>query len=60
MATTTVENGVDVQALLGTIDAPNATPELTCSTFRAAPARGGGTHSSTPIGSSVHAREVLA
>lgn len=55
MATVTVRNGVDVQALLETIGAIKAKPELARFTFRATTAWQEGTHSSARIGSFLHA-----
>jgi hypothetical protein len=55
MATVTVRNGIDVQALVETIDAIKAKPELARFTFRASTAWDDGTHSSARIGSFVHA-----
>ena len=55
MATVTTRNGIDVQALLGTIDAINAKPELARFTFRASTAWQDGTHSTARIGSFLHA-----
>ena len=55
MATVTVRNGVDVQALLETIDAIKGKPELARFTFRAATAWQDGTHSTARIGSFLHA-----
>ena len=55
MATVTVRNGVDVQALLETIDAIKAKPELASFTFRASTAWNDGTHSTARIGSFLHA-----
>jgi uncharacterized OsmC-like protein len=55
MATVTVRNGVDVNALLETIDAIKAKPELAHFTFRASTAWYDGTHSKVRIGSFLHA-----
>ena len=55
MATVTVRNGVDVQALLETIDAIKGKPELARFTFRASTAWDDGTHSAARIGSFSHA-----
>jgi uncharacterized OsmC-like protein len=55
MATVTVRNGIDVQALLETIDAIKAKPDLARFTFRAGTAWEEGTHSTARIGSFVHA-----
>jgi uncharacterized OsmC-like protein len=55
MATVTVRNGVDVQALRETIDAIEAKTELARLTFRAATSWDDGTHSTGRIGSFVHA-----
>ena len=55
MATVTVRNGVDVGALLETIDAIKAKPELASFTFRARTSWREGTHSTAEIGSFVHA-----
>jgi uncharacterized OsmC-like protein len=55
MATVTVRNGVDVQALLETIDAIKEKPDLAQFTFRASTAWDDGTHSTARIGSFLHA-----
>lgn len=55
MATTTIRNGLDVQALLGTIDAIKTQPELARFTFRASTAWDEGMHSTARIGSFLHA-----
>jgi uncharacterized OsmC-like protein len=55
MATTTIRNGLDVQALLGTIDAIKTEPELARFTFRASTAWDEGMHSTARIGSFLHA-----
>lgn len=55
MATITVRNGVDVGALLATIDAIKAKPELAQFTFRANTAWNEGTSSGAEIGSFIHA-----
>lgn len=55
MATVTVRNGVDVGALLETIDAIKEKPELASFTFRARTSWREGTHSTAEIGSFVHA-----
>lgn len=55
MATTTIRNGLDVQALLGTIDAIKAEPNLARFTFRASTAWDEGMHSTARIGSFLHA-----
>jgi uncharacterized OsmC-like protein len=55
MATVTVRNGIDVQALLDTIDAIKSKPELARFTFRASTAWEDGTHSTGRIGSFLHA-----
>ncbi|HEY7561461.1 MAG TPA: OsmC family protein [Gaiellaceae bacterium] len=51
MATVTTRNGIDVGALLETIDAIKAKPELARFTFSASTAWDDGTHSSASIGS---------
>lgn len=55
MTTVTVRNGIDVQALLGTIDAIRAKPELAELTFRASTRWQEGTHATAWIGSFLHA-----
>src|SRR5512134_1539749 len=55
MATVTTRNGVDVGALLETIDAIKEKPELASFTFRARTSWREGTHSTAEIGSFVHA-----
>jgi uncharacterized OsmC-like protein len=55
MATVSVRNGVDVQALLDTIDAIKTKPELAQFTFRASTAWQDGTNATGRIGSFVHA-----
>ncbi len=55
MSTITVSNGIDVPALLGTIDAINDQPELAQFTFKASTAWQSGTHSTAKIGSFQHA-----
>jgi uncharacterized OsmC-like protein len=55
MSTITVSNGIDVPALLGTIDAINGQPELAEFTFKASTSWREGTHSTANIGSFVHA-----
>src|SRR5512145_2585567 len=55
MATTTIRNGLDVGALLGTIDAIRVEPELARFTFRASTAWDDGMHSTARIGSFLHA-----
>ncbi|MGH3040296.1 MAG: OsmC family protein [Gaiellaceae bacterium] len=55
MATVTVRNGIDVNALVETIDAIKAKPELADFTFRATTAWQEGTHSTARIGSFLHA-----
>jgi uncharacterized OsmC-like protein len=55
MATVTVRNGVDVQALLETVDAIKEKPELAGFTFRTSTTWQEGTHSTTRIGSFLHA-----
>ncbi|MBD0328937.1 MAG: OsmC family protein [Thermoleophilia bacterium] len=55
MATVTVRNGVDVQALLETIEAIKGKPELAQFTFRASTRWQEGTHSTAEIGAFVHA-----
>lgn len=50
MATVTVRNGVDVQALLGTIDAIKEDPGLARFTFRASTRWQEGTHSTAAVG----------
>jgi uncharacterized OsmC-like protein len=55
MATVTVRNGVDVGALLETIDAIKAKPDLARFTFRAATTWDDGTHSNARIRSFLHA-----
>jgi uncharacterized OsmC-like protein len=58
MATATVRNGIDVQALLDTIDAIKAKPELARFTFRASTAWVDGTNSTARIGTFLHAGAV--
>jgi uncharacterized OsmC-like protein len=55
MATVTVRNGIDVQALTETIEAIEAKPELALFTFRASTSWKEGTHSTAEIGSFLHA-----
>jgi uncharacterized OsmC-like protein len=55
MATVSVRNGIDVNALVETIDAIKAKPELAQFTFRAATAWQEGTHSTSRIASFLHA-----
>ena len=55
MATVTVRNGIDVQALLDTIDAIKTKPELAQFTFRARTSWQQGTESTAQIGAFVHA-----
>jgi uncharacterized OsmC-like protein len=55
MATTTVRNGIDVGALLETIEAVKADPELARFTFRARTSWQEGTRSRAEIGSFRHA-----
>jgi uncharacterized OsmC-like protein len=55
MATVTVRNGIDVQALLETIAAIKTKQELAHFTFRASTAWRDGTHSTGRIGSFLHA-----
>lgn len=55
MATVTVRNGIDVQALVDTIDAIKAKPELARFTFRARTDWEDGMHSTARIGSFIHA-----
>jgi uncharacterized OsmC-like protein len=55
MATVTVRNGIDVQALLATIDAIKADPGLARFTFRAGTTWEDGTHSTARIGAFLHA-----
>jgi uncharacterized OsmC-like protein len=55
MATITARNGIDVQALLETIEAIKAKPELAEFTFRASTRWQEGTRSTARIGSFVHA-----
>lgn len=55
MATVTVRNGIDVGALLDTIEAIKAKPELAQFTFRASTRWQDGTHSRARIGSFLHA-----
>ena len=55
MAIVAVRNGVDVGALLETIDAIKKKPELASFTFRARTSWREGTHSTAEIGSFVHA-----
>jgi uncharacterized OsmC-like protein len=55
MATVTVRNGIDVAALLETIDAIKAKPELANFTFRASTSWQDGMHSNAQIGSFLHA-----
>ena len=54
MATVAVRNGVDVGALLETIEAIKAKPELASFTFRARTSWREGTHSMAEIGSFLH------
>jgi uncharacterized OsmC-like protein len=55
MTTLTVRNGIDVGALVETIDAIRARPELAQFTFRARTAWEDGMHSTARIGSFLHA-----
>jgi hypothetical protein len=55
MATVTVRNGIDVQALLETIEAIKTKPELAEFTFRASTSWQHGTASTAQIGAFVHA-----
>lgn len=55
MATVTVRNGIDVQALLDTIEAIKTKPELAEFTFRARTTWQQGTASTAQIGAFVHA-----
>jgi uncharacterized OsmC-like protein len=55
MATVTVRNGIDVGALLETIEAIKSKPELASFTFRASTSWQEGTHSTAEIGSFLHA-----
>jgi uncharacterized OsmC-like protein len=55
MATVTVRNGIDVQALLDTIEAIKTKPELAEFTFRASTRWKDGTQSTARIGAFVHA-----
>jgi uncharacterized OsmC-like protein len=55
MATTTVRNGIDVGALLETIEAVKASPELGRFTFRARTSWQDGTRSTAEIGAFLHA-----
>jgi uncharacterized OsmC-like protein len=55
MATVTVRNGIDVQALTETIEAIKAKPELARFTFRASTSWKEGTHSTAEIGSFLQA-----
>ena len=55
MATVTVRNGIDVQALLDTIEAINTKPELAEFTFRASTSWQQRTASTAQIGAFVHA-----
>jgi uncharacterized OsmC-like protein len=55
MATVAIRNGVDVGALLETIDAIKEKPELASFTFHARTSWREGTHSTAEIGSFVHA-----
>jgi uncharacterized OsmC-like protein len=55
MATVTVRNGIDVGALLETIDAIKEKPELASFTFRASTSWREGTSSTAEIGSFLHA-----
>jgi len=55
MATVTVRNGVDVQALTETIEAIKAKPELARFTFRASTRWQEGTNSTAEIGAFLHA-----
>jgi uncharacterized OsmC-like protein len=55
MATVTVRNGIDVQALLETIEAIKTKPELAEFTFRASTSWQQGTASTAQIGPFVHA-----
>jgi uncharacterized OsmC-like protein len=55
MATVTVRNGIDVGALLATIDAIKAKPELANFTFRARTSWQEGMRSNAQIGSFLHA-----
>ena len=55
MATVTVRNGIDVGALLQTIDAIKEQPELASFTFRARTSWREGTCSAAEIGSFAHA-----
>jgi uncharacterized OsmC-like protein len=55
MATVTVRNGVDVKALLETIEAIRTQPDLARFTFRASTTWQEGTHSTAEIGSFLHA-----
>ena len=55
MATVTVRNGVDVSALLETIEAIKAKPELASFTFRARTIWQDGTSAAAEIGSFLHA-----
>jgi uncharacterized OsmC-like protein len=57
MATVTVRNGIDVGALVETIDAIKAKPELASFTFRARTSWNDGTSSTAEIGSFLHAGE---
>jgi uncharacterized OsmC-like protein len=55
MATVTIRNGIDVGALLETIGAIKAKPELASFTFRARTSWQEGMHSTAQIGSFLHA-----
>jgi uncharacterized OsmC-like protein len=55
MATFTIRNGIDVGALLDTIEAIKAEPELARFTFRASTRWHEGTHSRAQVGSFLHA-----
>jgi uncharacterized OsmC-like protein len=55
MATVTVRNGIDVGALLETIEAIKSKPEVASFTFRASTNWQEGTHSTAEIGSFLHA-----
>ncbi len=58
MATVTVRNGIDVQALLDTIEAIRTKPELADFTFRASTNWQQGTASTAQIGAFVHAGDA--
>jgi uncharacterized OsmC-like protein len=55
MTTTTVTNGIDVDALVGTIDAIKSQPQLAEFTFKASTVWRDGTHATAHIGSFRHA-----